>query len=343
MKKYTVFAYIFIILFIITAISFGTYKVMSNSKNKDQEIKEKVQTELKYVDGKLIKIFNHMNNIEFENYKISIGEINTSSTDESSEKSNNNKEDSNNKENSQQSEKNKSESEDKSNSKEGSSKSEGESKTENKNESDSKSKSESESKSKSESKTSSENGENSTKVYELQKIGVLTRDKDINWENIKNEIEDLYLSIPTMTLDLYKTETDKQDIEDFNAEFDNLTKIVQKENKKETLDKLVKVYEIMVKIADKNFDSDIEKASLKTKLNIYKAYSKLDENKWDDILQDTKSATEEFAKLKNKKEKEHEINKIYVMLNELQKSTEKQDSTIFLIKYKNTLEELNNI
>ena len=42
-------------------------------------------------------------------------------------------------------------------------------------------------------------------------------------------------------------------------------------------------------------------------------------------------------------QKQYAINKIYIMLSELQKSTDKKDVQIFLIKYKNMLEELNNI
>ena len=191
------------------------------------------------------------------------------------------------------------------------------------------------------------NGSSSTQVYELQKTGVLTKDENINWTTVKNEVEDLYLSIPTITLDLYQTEADEQDILNFNTEYDNLTKIVQEENKLKTLQQLVKVYEVLVKIADKSEESEIDKTVLKTKLNIYKAYSKLDEDKWDEISSDTKSAVEEFAKLMTKKDieeqKQYAINKIYIMLSELQKSTDKKDAQIFLIKYKNMLEELNNI
>ena len=89
MKKYKIFAYILIVLFIVGAISFATYKVMSSSKTNEEEIKDKSQSEIEYVEGCLLKMFNHMNNIEFENYKISIGEVNQNSTGGSSEKSTN--------------------------------------------------------------------------------------------------------------------------------------------------------------------------------------------------------------------------------------------------------------
>ena len=327
LKKYKIFAYILIVLFIVGVISFATYRVMSKSKTNEQQIKDKSQSEIEYIEGSLLKMFNHMNNIEFENYKISIGEVNQSSTGGNSTKSSNGTTQSGGNGGS-------------GDSSSGDSGSGG-------NGGDSGSDSGSGSDSTSGDSKNANNGSSSTQVYELQKTGVLTKDENINWTTVKNEVEDLYLSIPTITLDLYQTEADEQDILNFNTEYDNLTKIVQEENKLKTLQQLVKVYEVLVKIADKSEESEIDKTVLKTKLNIYKAYSKLDEDKWDEISSDTKSAVEEFAKLMTKKDieeqKQYAINKIYIMLSELQKSTDKKDAQIFLIKYKNMLEELNNI
>lgn len=327
MKKYKIFAYILIVLFIVGAISFATYKVMSSSKTNEEEIKDKSQSELEYVEGCLLKMFNQMNNIEFENYKISIGEVNQNSTGGSSEKSTNG--------GSKSGENGGSE-----NSNSGDSGNGGESGS-----GGSGSTSGSSSDLTSEDSKNANNGKSSTQVYELQKTGVLIKDENIDWTTVKNEVEDLYLSIPTITLDLYQTEVDEQDILNFNIEYDNLTKTVQDENKLNVLQQLVKVYEVLVKIADKNEKSEIDKTVLKTKLNIYKAYSKLDENKWDEISSDTKSAVEEFAKLMTSKDieeqKQYTVNKIYIMLSELQKSTDNRDSKIFLIKYKNVMEELN--
>ena len=320
-KKYKIFAYILIVLFIVIAISFATYKVMSSSKKNEEQIKGKTQSEIEYIEGSLLKMFNHMNNIEFENYKISVGEVNQNATGSSGKSSNGNT----------QSGENGGET-----GSVGSGSSSG---------SDSSSSSGLDSTS-GDSKNAN-NGSSSTQVYELQKTGVLTKNEDINWTTVKNEVEDLYLSIPTITLDLYQTEANDQDILDFNTEYDILTKTVQEEDKLKTLQQLVKVYELLVKLADKSGQSEMDKTVIKTKLDIYKAYSKLDEDKWDEITNDTKSAVEEFSKLMTQKDieekKQYAVNKIYIMLNELQKSTDKRDAKIFLIKYKNMLEELNNL
>lgn len=56
---------------------------------------------------------------------------------------------------------------------------------------------------------SNSEGENSTeteqKEYQLQEEGILTQKEDIDWQVVKNNIEKMYVSIPTITLDFYQT------------------------------------------------------------------------------------------------------------------------------------------
>ena len=312
LKKYKVFAYIFIIIIFVLAISFGIYKVISSNKNEEQDIVEKARTEIKYIDDKLMVLFNNMNKIQFDNFKLSIKDTNTSKADKSGSSSGS--------------------SGDSSESSSGSGNS-GEEGSQNKDDGDGK------------SNTSSSS--ESIKTYMLDETGILIGNSDIDWKNVKYEVENMYVSLPTITLDLYQTDAQDQDILDLNSEFDNLTKVVKEENKNLMLQQLVKLYEILVKITDKCYDSIQEQVYSRTKLNIYKAYSKLDSNNWNDIYNDTKMAVDEFSKLMTdssiSNNKQYSINKIYVMLSELQKASEKQDVQIFLIKYKNTLEELNNL
>lgn len=192
---------------------------------------------------------------------------------------------------------------------------------------------------------------NSTKAknqqYVLQQSGVLTKSEQIDWDSVKTEVENLYLSIPTITLDLYKTDAKQEDVLKLNSELDNLTKAVKDEKKEDTLTELSKVYEIIRTVSDNCMDTEVEKVCIRVKENVLKAYSLLDTGDWATIAQNVKQGVDEFSKLmtQNKVETERQfaINKAYVMLNELQKAAEKQDTEIFLIKYKNLLEDLSNL
>ena len=76
----------------------------------------------------------------------------------------------------------------------------------------------------------------------MTQAGILTSSKNIDWKANKNELELIYTSIPTITLDLYKINIAQDDILNFNKEIDNLTTSVETEDKQKTLNTLVKVY-----------------------------------------------------------------------------------------------------
>lgn len=186
-----------------------------------------------------------------------------------------------------------------------------------------------------------------SKKFDLEPIGVLSTSQDIKWENVKNEIEILYSSIPTITLDLYQLNVSQEDVLGFNKEFDILTTVAKDENKEETLNSLSKLYEYIPKFLQNATDDEVKKAIADTKKDIFKGYSKLDSKNWGEISKDTKQAIDNFSKLLSStnidSNKQYRISKAFVMINELQNAVEVQDESVFLIKYKNILEEMNNI
>lgn len=298
MEKYKKIAYITLIL-IIFITGFFIYKVFVKNNSNDN-LNEKTLEEVKQLESKFQNLFNQLNNISFENFKISSTEI-----------------------------------------------------EEQESQSESSSSSENSSSNNSSKEKSSEKKDNSTskqdnKQYKLEEVGILTNQEEINWEQIKKDVEKIYTSLYSTTLDLYQTSVNQQDIVNFNKEYDNLTKVVKEENKDATLIELVKLYDYIPKFIENCTDDEKEKIVIKTKNNLFKAYSILDKENWNEISDNVNNSTQEFTKLVtniNTKEigKQYNINKIYVIINELQNAITLKDKDIFLIKYKNLLEELQNI
>ena len=200
---------------------------------------------------------------------------------------------------------------------------------------------------KSEETESSENSEDN-KQYKLEEVGVLTESTEIDWKQIKNDVEKIYTSLYPIILDLYQTSTNQQDIANFNKECDNLTKAVKDENKEESLKELSILYDYLTKFAENCTEDEKEKTIIKTKNYIFKAYSVLEKEEWDTVSDNINRATQEFTKIItniNNKESgnQYNINKVYVMTNDLQNAARLKDKEVFLIKYKNLLEELQNI
>ena len=304
LKKFKIISYI-ILLIVLVILSLTVYT--SATQNNEQDEKEKVTSEIRYLDTKLVELLNHMNNIETRNYQIYTTKIEESRSAENS----------------------------------GGGSSGGNSSSDSSNTSSS-----------SDSTSTQENSdqvdtENTGKNYEMKAAGILTTNRDIDWTSCKNESELIYTSISTITLDLYRLNVSQEDILNFNKDLDSLTVSLEEENKQLTLDNLIKVYEYIPKFGQTIVDDTLYKTVLETKLNVFRGYAKLDSWDWAGISTNMTDAINVYSTLLTNTEidanKQTTINKGYVMLNELKNAVDTQNTSVFLIKYKNLLEEINNL
>ena len=323
MKKFKIISYI-ILLIVLVILALTVYTSATQDNSKDE--KEKAVSEIRYLDTKLVDLFNNMNNIEMRNYKIYTTKIEESRSAETTGGGNSSSESGQN------------------------------------------------SKGTNSDSSSSSGGSNTTnteKNYEMTESGILTSSRDIDWTACKNEVELIYTSISTITLDLYKQNVTQEDIlnfnkeldsltaslqeenkqtaldNNFNKELDSLTASLQEENKQTALDNLIKIYEYIPRFAQNVSDDTLYKTVLETKLHVFKAYSKLDTKDWGTMATNLTDAINVYSSLLTntgiETGKQSSINKGYVMLNELKNAVDLQNDSIFLIKYKNLLEEINNL
>ena len=315
MKKYRIIAYI-VLITVIIIISSVIY--VNANKNPEEDEKQKVSSEMEFLEDKLLDLLNMMNNIQTSKYKVTVKEVPTETQGSK-------------KENTSSSENQSSESS---------------SQGENKSEENSNTRGSDSEGSSSQSSSEQSNGEESKK-YELELNGILSGNQQIDWKNVKGEIEELYISVPTITLDLYEININKDEILNFNKEYDNLIATVKNENKEEVLGILNNLYSYMPKFVQNTNDDNSYKTVVETKSYIISAYSKLDTENWDSINDDIKKAIDIYSKLLTDtnidKEKQYSLNKSYVILNEIQNAVNIKDKSVFLIKYKNLIEERNNI
>ena len=293
------------IFIIIIAVVLGVFLYTSVSKENTVSSEEKSLSEIEYLEKKLVTLLNQLNNIESRNYNLSVSKIT-----EQEESSQSQSEESSKKEDSG------TESESNKNNQQGASNNE-------------------------------QSNVEDNEEYTLKEDGILNNNGQIDWEDIKKEVENLYSQIPTITLDLYSLDVAKEDVLGFNQEIDNLTISVQEENKENTLSNLSKIYEFIPRFLEKITDNMTYKAVINTKNELFKAYSKLDSGNWDEISNDVTNTINIYSNnlinTNTDENKQYSINKIYIMLNELQNAVKLQDRAIFLIKYENVLEEVNNL
>lgn len=310
MKKFKTLSYVLLII-VIAVLAIILYSTISRGKENNQQ--EKGISEIEFLDGKIANLLNMMNNIKTTNYNISVTEI-TEETEQSNSSSSSNS-------NSQESESSSESSEGNGNESKGGSESSG-----------------------SKEQTSSSQ---TNKKYDLKSAGILNNTTEVDWATVKSEVEVLYTSIPTITLDLYSLNMAQEDILTFNQEFDNLTMAVQEENKETTLEKLSTLYSYLPKFIEKASQDELKIIETQTKSKIFQAYASVEKEDWTVVQDNVKQGIEIFSMLLTStnidSSKEYTVNKCYVMLNELQNAVGLQDKAVFYIKYKNLLDEMNAI
>lgn len=309
MKNYKIVIYIVSII-VVLCLGFAIFKNVSQANEEDP--KEKVDSEVRYLETTLVGLLNDMNNIDSRNYNLSINEIPQESQKTAQGSGG-----------------------------ESSSGSGTESQQENAGGDNS-----SQGGSSGDVATTGSDSSQANKSFEINASGVLIGTEDINWDVVKNKVENMYISTPTITIDLYSQNINQDDILGFNKECDTLTVAAKAENKVETLASLSRLYDYIPKFLIN--DNELNKKIIEAKAEVIKAYSKLDSGNWEEISAEVKSAVDIFSNLLTSATtidagKQYSINKSYIMLNELQNAVNIQDSTVFLIKYKNLLEEFENM
>ena len=300
-----------IILFSLTGCS---------NKNNEENIIEKVDQEIGYLDGKIIEITNRLNNLSFENYKVI-------SEDIKEEKSSSGGNDSSSK----------NESKDSSNSSSDGSETNG-GDVSNK-------------QSSSGEGISSEVDSEKSKIFKMSESLILknniNQNNDIEWEEIQKDVQNIYTIWPTISLDLAKVGINNNDMLRFNNILDDIAIEAKNNNKETCLENLTNMYALISDFKNYSSESEINKNVMNTKSSILKSYYFVNIDNWEEASKNLKMASDIFTSVVTEKDnyqnKDLNINRANILLQDLKNSINKNDKQVFFVRYKNLLQELNDI
>jgi hypothetical protein len=191
--------------------------------------------------------------------------------------------------------------------------------------------------------TSSEDTGNNVVQYSMVPNTVLNANKTINWENLKLEIENLNNTWPSIIVDLYKANVDNNKLTEFSDLINTCIGNIKNENRTETLNSLAKLYEYIPVFLEKIVTDNQQVKLAKTKVEVIKAYVNIDLENWDGLKGNLDSAISNFEPIvnnTNESEKEYNIRKAYVLLQEFKNAVDTKDKDLLFMKYKNLMEEL---
>lgn len=294
-------------------------KINENSK------KEKIDQEMSYLDNKIITIMNRLNNISFNNYKVISEDVKEEKTGSTS---------GNEKNTFSQSD---------------SSSSSSDSGTSSSGDTDKSSDSSSTGSGLSGQTQSSEKSENSQIFKMAQDVLLLNADEqeeqneEIKWGEIRKDVENIYTVWATISIDLASIGVNNEQIEQFNNILDEVAIDAKEKNKETSLMNLAKLYNLIPKYMDSYSTEELNKNIKTTKAYVLNSYSLVNEEKWEESQNNLTKANETFSNIMTHQDRELNINRSYLLLNDLKKSTEKKDKQIFYVRYKNLMQELNII
>lgn len=311
-KKYLIIAGIAIVVIIIAIV--GMRKIMNNN-TKESSINKKINNELDYLGTTTLSMINSLNNLNLEDV-VKVRQTSTNSGDNSQNNANSSSGD-----------------EGKNNSKT----------------SDSQQQEDSSSNSKTDETSSTGTDTKNTKSFSLEDNSILLRDNtNVDWRALESEAENLFTAWSTIILDLNSLNISNEDILAYNSNLDSLLKALKENDKANSAISLANLYSLNSKYINESSKNDESKKLAYIKSNVISAYSLVTAEKWEQVNQLLDQAEKGLLDVINtsgntEERKQTKINKSYVMLKELIKTSNEKNAEIFYLKYINLIKELNNI
>lgn len=315
-KKYLIIAGIAIVVIIIVIV--GVREIMNNN-TKESSINKKINNELDYLGTTTLSMINSLNNLNLEDV-VKVRRTATSSGENSQNNANS-------------SLGNLSGDEEKNNSKS----------------SDSQQQEDSSSNSKTDETSSTGTDTKNTKSFSLEDNSILLRDNtNVDWRTLESEAENLFTAWSTIILDLNSLNISNEDILAYNSNLDSLLKALKENDKANSAISLANLYSLNSKYINESSKNDESKKLAYIKSNVISAYSLVTAEKWEQVNQLLDQAEKGLLDVINtsgntEERKQTKINKSYVMLKELIKTSNEKNAEIFYLKYINLIKELNNI
>lgn len=203
--------------------------------------------------------------------------------------------------------------------------------------------------SKSTEDSNSNNKNQNIEKYYIEYNSVLLRDTNtVDWNDLENQAENLYDSWATITLDLNAMNVSSDDILSYNTNLDNLLLSIKDKNKVNSAICLANLYSLVPKYMSETLEDEKKIQIENVKSSIVSAYSIVDTGKWDDIINLLGNAENELKAFINSSNdlssiKQAKVNKSYVLLKELIKTSNEKNTDLFYLKYINLIQELENI
>lgn len=333
---------ILIITAVLVILILTSLIVYANNDNQDVTLEEKVSQEIQYLNSYLISMLGHFNGLSVGNdiFQIGLQKNNIGNSTQSSQSggdssntmqqestkengSQNNESKSNQGENDSQSGKNQSNQGENGTSKQEQNDSSGQTKTQQGN------------------KSQSQNDQSGPANMQQNSILANNGEYKTNWDMIQLQIEKLYQTWNTISIDLHALNVDGSSILAFSDGLNNATQNVKKKEKTKSMEQLAKLHQMLPNYIEGHSNNKQQIDILKILSKVVTAYVGVTNDKWQDAEKELTQAEQDFANMLNtvtnmeKSQNSATMNQCYILVNELRNAVKLKDKEIYYIQYEN--------
>lgn len=202
--------------------------------------------------------------------------------------------------------------------------------------------------SQSEGEDSESNNKENITITDIQYKTMLSTDMDqIDWDKINTEIELLNTSWSIIMLDLSSNNIVNTDLVEFSNLLNQATIALEKKDKISSIDNLKNLYSYIPKFLDNISEEKQLKNIEETKYYIYESYENATKENWNDTATSLENAEKNFLNVVNDtdycRNKEHKINRCYLLIKDLQNAVKNNNIKLYCLKYKNLIQSINTL
>lgn len=174
-----------------------------------------------------------------------------------------------------------------------------------------------------------------------------SNNNNVNWNEIKETTENIYSSWTTILIDLTTLNVNKDNLLKFNDLLDQIITAEEEKNKEKCLINCSDLYNLLCLYLNDFCNDNQIKNIYNTKSNILYAYSYIESDNFDRAKEYLINGINEFNKIMNNQvnniDSMDEINKSYILINELLDDVNKENKKTFYINYQELMPEIDNI
>ncbi len=166
----------------------------------------------------------------------------------------------------------------------------------------------------------------------------------LDWKTIKEDVENINNSIDTIILDLTEIKISNEDLINFRNEINNLNIAIANENEREFLERCSYLYSFVPTMLEEVSQNKNEVNIKKLKSLVLSSFVQSNFLDWERAKESISLADSKYREMMDDvdymKEYDYNLNKVYVLLEELKNVIDSEEPSLARIKYINFIDKI---